>query len=215
MVATRNLLLHTAAAFVVGFGLSVAAVAQTTNAAPPPASTVNADDPFGEQVTLPEQTIVYVAGSGQWDTAYDTIIAAFKTVNGALNKLGVKPDGAPMLWAGVMGWGADYPDPSDFFTPILSCASRGAWNWADYCSPAADAKAAEANALADPAREAERIARWKEVYRMVMDDAPWVPVYNDKRVILRSKRLAGPEGAFVAPVLPLIDYPQVYVADAK
>ena len=126
-----------------------------------------------------------------------------------------KPDGAPMLWAGVMGWGADYPDPSDFFTPILSCASRGAWNWADYCSPAADAKAAEANALADPAREAERIARWKEVYRMVMDDAPWVPVYNDKRVILRSKRLAGPEGAFVAPVLPLIDYPQVYVTDAK
>lgn len=96
MVATRNLLLPIAAAFVMGFGLSVAAVAQTTNAAPPPASTVNADDPFGEQVTLPEQTIVYVAGSGQWDTAYETIIAAFKTVNGALDKLGVKPDGAPM-----------------------------------------------------------------------------------------------------------------------
>jgi effector-binding domain-containing protein len=96
MVATRNLLLPVAAAFVIGFGLSVAVVAQTTNAAPPPSSTVAPDDPFGEQVTLPETTIVYASGSGQWDTAYETIVAAFKTVNGTLDKLGVKPAGAPM-----------------------------------------------------------------------------------------------------------------------
>jgi effector-binding domain-containing protein len=96
MVATRNLLLPIAAAFVMGFGLSVAVMAQPTNAAPPPASTVNADDPFGEQVTMPETTIVYVAGSGQWDNAYETIVASFKTINGALDKLGVKPAGAPM-----------------------------------------------------------------------------------------------------------------------
>jgi effector-binding domain-containing protein len=96
MVATRNLLLPIAAAFVMGFGLSVAVVAQTTNAAPPSSSTVNADDPFGEQVTMPEMTTVYLSGSGQWDNAYETIVAAFKTVNGALAKLGVKPAGAPM-----------------------------------------------------------------------------------------------------------------------
>jgi effector-binding domain-containing protein len=96
MVATRNLLLPIVAAFVMDFGLSVAVVAQTTNAAPPPSSTVNADDPFGEQVTLPELTIVYVSGSGQWDTAYETIVAAFKTVNGALDKLKVKAAGPPM-----------------------------------------------------------------------------------------------------------------------
>lgn len=96
MVAMRNLLLPIAAAFVVGFGLSVAAVAQTTNAAPPPANAVAANDPFGEQVTMPELTVVYFAGSGQWDTAYETIVAAFKSVNGALDKLGIKPAGAPM-----------------------------------------------------------------------------------------------------------------------
>jgi effector-binding domain-containing protein len=95
MVATRNLLLPVAAAIVMSFGLSVAA-AQTTNAAPPPASPGAADDPFGEQVTLPELTVVYVTGSGQWDNAYETIVAAFKSVNGALDKLGVKPAGAPM-----------------------------------------------------------------------------------------------------------------------
>jgi effector-binding domain-containing protein len=96
MVAMRNLLLPVAAAFVMGFGLSGAAVAQTKNAAPPAAATTNTDDPFGEQVTLTEQTIVYVSGSGQWDTAYETIVNAFKTVNGGLEKLGIKAAGAPM-----------------------------------------------------------------------------------------------------------------------
>ncbi len=67
MVAMRNLL-PIAAAVVMGFSVPVAAVAQT-HAEPPPAST-NAEDPFGEQVTLTEQTVVYVSGSGQWDTAY-------------------------------------------------------------------------------------------------------------------------------------------------
>jgi effector-binding domain-containing protein len=96
MVATRNLLLPIAAAFVMGFGLPGAVVAQTTNAAPPSSGTVNSEDPFGEQVTLPEQTIVYVTGSGQWDNAYETIVGALKTVNGALDKLGVKPSGPSM-----------------------------------------------------------------------------------------------------------------------
>jgi ABC-type transport system substrate-binding protein len=126
-----------------------------------------------------------------------------------------KPDEAGMIWAGVIGWGADYPDASDYYTPILSCAARGAWNWAQYCRPELDDKAMKANAMADPAQDQARIALWKEVYRAVMDDAPWAPVYNDKRILLRSKRLAGPEGAFVAPVLPLIDYAQVYVTDGR
>src|SRR5215467_5818260 len=36
-------------------------------------------DAFGEQVTLPELTIIYTAGSGQWDHAFETIVEAFKT----------------------------------------------------------------------------------------------------------------------------------------
>jgi effector-binding domain-containing protein len=78
-----------------GFGLAVAVAAETPHA-PPTASTINANDPFGEQVALSEQTVLYVAGSGQWDTAFETILAAFKSVNGALGKLGVKPSGPPM-----------------------------------------------------------------------------------------------------------------------
>jgi effector-binding domain-containing protein len=94
MVASRTLLLLVAVALA-GFGLSEAA-AQTPNSPPSPAITVLPTDPFGEEVTMTEKTIVYFEGAGLWDSAFETIVAAFKSVYGALEKLGAKPDGAPM-----------------------------------------------------------------------------------------------------------------------
>jgi effector-binding domain-containing protein len=74
--------------------------AQTPGLPPaPPAAAPNASAPadvFGEEVMLTEKTIVYFAGSGLWDSAFETITGAFKTVYAALGKLGIKPDGAPM-----------------------------------------------------------------------------------------------------------------------
>ena len=127
------------------------------------------------------------------------------------------PDQAPLVWSGTLGWGADYPDPSDFYMPILACASatRGGWNWAYYCRKDLDEKATQANSIADPAQNAKRIALWQEIYRAVIDDAPWVPMYNDKRFVLKAKRLQGPPAAFLSPVMPLVDYTQVYAADAR
>ena len=41
-----------------------------------------------------------------------------------------------MIWSGDMGWIADFPDPSNFYGPILGCdgAVQGGWNWAWYCN---------------------------------------------------------------------------------
>lgn len=50
-------------------------------------------DAFGEDVTLPERTIVFVKGSGTWDKAFETITNAFKTLNQFLAKEGIKPVG--------------------------------------------------------------------------------------------------------------------------
>jgi effector-binding domain-containing protein len=94
MVASRALLLPVAVAFVMSFGLSNA-MAQIPNPSPP-AGAVAPNDPFGEEVTMTEKTIIYLAGSGLWDSAFETIIEAFKSVYGAMEKLGAKPDGAPM-----------------------------------------------------------------------------------------------------------------------
>ena len=49
---------------------------------------------------------------------------------------GGEPDGAPMIWSGGMAWIADFPDPSNFYGPILGCggAVQGGWNWSWYCN---------------------------------------------------------------------------------
>jgi effector-binding domain-containing protein len=70
-----------------------AAPAQENSSRP---DTLQPGDAFGEEVTLPEQTIIYFSGTGQWDNAFETIVDAFKAVNGYLQKQGIKPAGPPM-----------------------------------------------------------------------------------------------------------------------
>jgi effector-binding domain-containing protein len=50
-------------------------------------------DSFGEEVTLTPKTIIYFKGSGNWDSAFETLIDAFKSVQGYMTKEGLKPDG--------------------------------------------------------------------------------------------------------------------------
>jgi effector-binding domain-containing protein len=66
-------------------------------------------DPFGEPVTLPERTIVYLKGAGNWDTAYETLVDAFKSVYGYLEKEGIKPAGNAMtIYTQTDDTGFDY-----------------------------------------------------------------------------------------------------------
>ena len=66
--------------------------------APPPAQAPQPrpGDPFGEEITLTAKTIVYAKGSATWDSAFDTLVEAFKNVYGALQKQGLKADGPAM-----------------------------------------------------------------------------------------------------------------------
>jgi effector-binding domain-containing protein len=58
--------------------------------APPPA------DAFGEDTTLTAKPIVYVKGTGNWDSAFDTITTSLKTLKAYITKEGLKVDGQPM-----------------------------------------------------------------------------------------------------------------------
>ena len=42
----------------------------------------------------------------------------------------------PLTWSGGLAWIQDYPDPDDFYSPILGCDSNvpGGWNWSRYCN---------------------------------------------------------------------------------
>ena len=53
-------------------------------------------DAFGESVTLPERTMIYIKGQGKWDAAFETLVDAFKSLNEYLDKQGIKPSGSAM-----------------------------------------------------------------------------------------------------------------------
>ena len=130
---------------------------------------------------------------------------------------GGEKDGAPMIWSGGMGWIADFPDPANFYGPILGCggAVPGGWNWSWYCNEELDKKAAEADAITDPAKSEERYKMWSEIFGKIMEDAPWAPVFNEQRFTLRSPRMAGADILYVDPVHIPINYDYMYVNDVQ
>jgi oligopeptide transport system substrate-binding protein len=125
--------------------------------------------------------------------------------------------GAPMIWSGGMAWIADFPDPSNFYGPILGCggAVPGGWNWSWYCNEDLDRQAAEADSITDPAKAAERYKMWSEIYGKVMEDAPWAPVFNEQRFTMKSPRMGGADNLYVDPVHIPINYDYVYVNDVQ
>jgi effector-binding domain-containing protein len=66
--------------------------------APAPAQPAPATpaDPFGAEVTIEPKTFIYMKGTATWETAYETLIEAFKTINGYLEKQKIKPSDKPL-----------------------------------------------------------------------------------------------------------------------
>ena len=119
---------------------------------------------------------------------------------------------APMIWSGGMAWIADFPDPSNFYGPILGCggAVQGGWNWSWYCNPELDKRAVAADSMSDPAKSAERAAAWGKIFTDIMADAPWIPVTNERRVVAKSARMGGEGNIYIDPTR-VINYDAIFV----
>jgi peptide/nickel transport system substrate-binding protein/oligopeptide transport system substrate-binding protein len=130
---------------------------------------------------------------------------------------GGEKEGAPMIWSGGMAWIADFPDPSNFYGPILGCggAVPGGWNWSWYCNEELDKKAAEADSIVDPEKAEERNKAWSDIYVKIMEDAPWAPIFNEQRFTLKSARMGGADNLYVDPVHIPVNYDHVYVNDVQ
>ncbi len=84
---------------------------------------------------------------------------------------------APMGW---VGWGADFPDPSNFFEPTLSSQAirdEGSQNYAFFRDAAFDRELAAGRAEQDQGR---RFAHYARAEAIVRDLAPWVPTYTSR-----------------------------------
>jgi ABC-type transport system substrate-binding protein/DNA-binding SARP family transcriptional activator len=102
-------------------------------------------------------------------------------------------DSRDRVQIGFFGWFQDYPAPSDFIDPLLTCgfflpANPGNFNTAEFCDPQVDAQARQALAdqqVGDPATAA---GQWAAIDHELVDRAPWVPLYNPLDLTVLSAR---------------------------
>lgn len=125
---------------------------------------------------------------------------------------GGSKDQSALTWSGGMGWIADFPDPSDFYGPILGCggAVTGGWNWSWYCDKSFEDRATKADAMSDPKQREDRAKVWAKIFTDIQTQAaPWVPVFNERRVVAKSKRMGGTDEVYIDPTR-VIDYEAIY-----
>ena len=98
------------------------------------------------------------------------------------------PHKAPIVY---VGWFQDYPDPSDFIDPILSCASGGQGRRE---RRAVLQQGRRRPGGGGPWRGRLRPSgspQYQDIQKTIMADAPWVPIRHQEWYTLISKRVGG------------------------
>lgn len=85
-----------------------------------------------------------------------------------------------------MRWGADYLDPQNFLSVLLT--SKAPENRTGYNNPEYDKLCEQADAETDATK---RFALYNEAEKMVVEDAPWVPIYYQKDLELIKPYISG------------------------
>lgn len=88
----------------------------------------------------------------------------------------------------LLGWEADFPDPSNFLEVLFHSRQIGANNHTYYSNPVVDTLLDEAAKTSDPAR---RMELYVEAEKRILADAPWVVLYHPKAFVMVSDRLRG------------------------
>lgn len=87
----------------------------------------------------------------------------------------------------LLGWEADFPDPSNFLEVLFHSRQIGVNNHTQYSNSEVDALLERAS-LADPA---QRLDLYRRAEDMVIEDAPWVFLYHPRSYVIVSTRLQG------------------------
>jgi ABC-type oligopeptide transport system substrate-binding subunit len=91
-----------------------------------------------------------------------------------------------------IAWVADYPDPQNFLDVLFHSGS--AENHTAYSNPRIDQLLEEARSESDLDA---RVAIYQQVEQIIVEDAPWLPLFFDREFLLVKPHV---KGFFVAPM---------------
>jgi YVTN family beta-propeller protein len=102
-------------------------------------------------------------------------------------------DSRQRMQVGWFSWYQDYPAPADFISPLLTCRSflpgnPANLNAAEFCNPRIDVQVTEALAL-EARSPSTAAALWARIDHQIINQAPWVPIYNPRSLVLLSTRV--------------------------
>lgn len=119
-----------------------------------------------------------------------------------LKQIGIKPENIevleldwPTLLKGLrngeynvffLGWAPDYGDPDDYIYPLFY--SKAANNWVHYKNEEVDKLILEARKELNDTKRAEL---YKKAMMIMYEDAPWVPLYQPKEIMVYRDWLKG------------------------
>lgn len=141
-----------------------------------------------ELYTWNDDPWVTVGPQIQQDLKKIGIDATFRPLEpSAFFSLANQPNKTPMT---LTFWIADFPDGSNFFQALMSCAAAipGGQNYSFYCNKDMDAKVREALASGDPA-EVTRL--YDEAGQEMLADNPVVPLYYGSKTEIFGKAVGG------------------------
>lgn len=125
-----------------------------------------------------------------------------KLIQADLRKIGIKVQIVTYNWqeflrrlalgehdAVLLGWSADHPDPDNFFTPLLSCASAETGNNRTFwCNNAFDKVLQLALETTDTTK---RKAYYQQALEIVAEEMPLFPIAHSKRFQAKKANIKG------------------------
>jgi ABC-type transport system substrate-binding protein len=157
-------------------------------------------DPEAARARLAEAGLPHGFATTLWVTRDDGSLRIAQSIQQNLRAvsvdLAIKPVDFPALIEAIrvrgqvplflLGWEADFPDPSNFLTVLLHSRSQDTNNNTFYSNPEVDRLLDQADALLDPPR---RLALYHQAEVLIMRDAPWVPLFHPVSFVVRHPRV--------------------------
>jgi len=171
-----------------------------------------AESSYGDVSELPEITLYTTGGGGSAARIDEAIVASYQEALGveisiqqtdwSTFLMDLSQEDSPLQFFEV-GWIADYPDPQNFLE--VKFHSQSQQNYLGYSSPEVDALLDEAALEQDSDRREEL---YRQAEQLIINDAPWVPLYYSTEYWLVKPHVKGFTG--VPMIIPQFQY--VYIS---